>query len=56
LKCRASAGVERYHARLKGVTRIGRDLLVVSNDDDFGVVDGGASSFVSKTLPSRRVA
>jgi hypothetical protein len=34
------------------VTLVGRDLLVVSNDDDFGVVDGGNSTFISKLLPA----
>lgn len=40
------------HDKLEGVTLVGRDLLVVSNDDDFGVVDGGNSSFISKLLPA----
>lgn len=40
------------HDKLEGVTLVGRDLLVVSNDDDFGVVDGGASTFTSKLLPA----
>jgi hypothetical protein len=40
------------HDKLEGVTLIGRDLLVVSNDDDFGIVDGGASNFIAKILPA----
>jgi hypothetical protein len=43
------------HDKLEGVTLVGRDLLVVSNDDDFGVVDGGASTFVSKILPATQL-
>jgi hypothetical protein len=40
------------HDKLEGVTLVGRDLLVVSNDDDFGIVDGGASNFIAKILPA----
>lgn len=40
------------HDKLEGVTLVGNDLLVVSNDDDFGVIDGGASNFVTKLLPA----
>ena len=40
------------HHKLEGVTLVGRDLLVVSNDDDFGVADGGGSTFISKLLPA----
>lgn len=40
------------HDKLEGVTLVGKDLLVVSNDDDFGIVDGGASNFIAKLLPS----
>ena len=43
------------HDKLEGVTLIGKDLLVVSNDDDFGVVDGGACNFVSKILPATQL-
>jgi hypothetical protein len=43
------------HDKLEGVTLIGKDLLVVSNDDDFGVNDGGASNFVSKILPATQL-
>jgi len=39
------------HDKLEGVTLIGNNMLVVSNDDDFGVTDGGASTFIAKLLP-----
>jgi len=31
------------------------NILVISNDDDFGVVDNGASGFSQKILPSGSV-
>lgn len=40
------------HDKLEGVTLVRRDLLVVSNDDDFGVTDGGPSAFLAKLLPA----
>jgi|GEM_PF-3020844 len=40
------------HGKLEGVTLVGSNLLVVSNDDDFGVTDGGASRFITKMLPA----
>lgn len=40
------------HDKLEGVTLVGSDLLVVSNDDDFGVIDGGSSNFITKLLPA----
>lgn len=43
------------HDKLEGVTLVGRDMLVVSNDDDFGVVDGGASNFIAKLLPASQL-
>jgi hypothetical protein len=43
------------HDKLEGVTLVGKDLLVVSNDDDFGIVDGGNSSFIAKILPSTQL-
>lgn len=43
------------HDKLEGVTLVGRDLLVVSNDDDFGIVDGGNSTFIAKILPSTQL-
>ena len=42
------------HDKLEGVTLIGKDLLVVSNDDDFGITDGGAGTFIEKMLPATR--
>jgi hypothetical protein len=39
------------HDKPEGATLVGSDLLVVSNDDDFGVADGGNGSFVAKLLP-----
>ncbi len=43
------------HDKLEGVTLVGRDLLVVSNDDDFGVAEGGASTFIAKLLPATQL-
>lgn len=40
------------HDKLEGVTLVGKDLLVVSNDDDFGIIDGGSSNFITKMLPA----
>lgn len=40
------------HDKLEGVTLVGKDLLVVSNDDDFGIIDGGNSNFIAKMLPA----
>lgn len=40
------------HDKLEGVTLVGKDLLVVSNDDDFGIIDGGSSNFITKLLPA----
>jgi hypothetical protein len=40
------------HDKLEGITLVGNNLLVTSNDDDFGVVDGGASNFIAKILPA----
>lgn len=40
------------HDKLEGVTLVGKDLLVVSNDDDFGIIDGGNSNFITKMLPA----
>lgn len=37
--------------KTEGITLIGTDLIAVSNDDDFGVVDDGAGSFIPKYLP-----
>lgn len=42
------------HDKLEGISLIGNDLLVASNDDDFGVVDGGASNFIAKILSTNQ--
>jgi hypothetical protein len=38
------------HDKLEGVTLVGSDMLVVSNDDDFGVIDAGNVSIAAKML------
>ncbi|HEY4129896.1 MAG TPA: esterase-like activity of phytase family protein [Gemmatimonadaceae bacterium] len=40
------------HDKLEGATLVGSNELVVSNDDDFGIIDGGASNFIPKILPA----
>jgi hypothetical protein len=40
------------HDKAEGIALIGNDLLAVSNDDDFGVLDNGANGFAPKTLPA----
>jgi len=39
------------HDKAEGLALINGNILVVSNDDDFGVVDNGASGFLQKILP-----
>lgn len=39
------------HDKPEGITLIGNDLLAISNDDDFGILDDGSGSYVSKLLP-----
>jgi hypothetical protein len=39
------------HDKAEGLALINGNILVVSNDDDFGVVDNGASGFMQKILP-----
>lgn len=39
------------HDKTEGIALIGKDLLAISNDDDFGVIDDGAGSFIPKYLP-----
>jgi hypothetical protein len=39
------------HDKTEGLALIGKDFIAVSNDDDFGVVDDGAGSFIPKYLP-----
>ncbi|MBD1394140.1 esterase-like activity of phytase family protein [Mucilaginibacter glaciei] len=39
------------HDKAEGIALIKGNILVISNDDDFGVVDNGASGFAQKILP-----
>jgi len=39
------------HDKAEGLAILPGNILVISNDDDFGVVDNGASGFAVKTLP-----
>ena len=39
------------HDKAEGLALIGNDMLAISNDDDFGVVDNGANGFAAKILP-----
>jgi hypothetical protein len=38
------------HDKAEGLALIGSDLLAISNDDDFGVIDNGANGFMTKIL------
>jgi hypothetical protein len=40
------------HDKAEGLALIGNDLLAISNDDDFGVVDNGQNGFATKKLPA----
>ena len=40
------------HDKAEGITLLKGNILVISNDDDFGVVDNGAKGFAQKLLPS----
>lgn len=40
------------HDKAEGLALIGNDLLAISNDDDFGVVDNGSNGFAPKLLPA----
>ena len=40
------------HDKAEGITLLPGNMLAVSNDDDFGVVDNGASGFMAKILAS----
>ncbi len=40
------------HDKAEGLALLPGNILVISNDDDFGVVDNGASGFMQKILPS----
>ena len=39
------------HDKAEGLAILPGNILVISNDDDFGVVDNGASGFAQKILP-----
>lgn len=39
------------HDKAEGITLLKGNILAISNDDDFGVVDNGASGFDQKILP-----
>jgi hypothetical protein len=39
------------HDKTEGITLIGNDVLAISNDDDFGVLDNGTGGFIAKYLP-----
>jgi hypothetical protein len=40
------------HDKAEGIALIGNDVLAISNDDDFGVVDNGSNGFAPKILPT----
>jgi hypothetical protein len=40
------------HDKAEGMTLLPGNILAISNDDDFGVVDNGAGNFASKLLPA----
>ena len=40
------------HDKAEGLAILPGNILVISNDDDFGVVDNGASGFMAKILPA----
>ncbi|WP_457130475.1 esterase-like activity of phytase family protein [Mucilaginibacter sp. UYNi724] len=42
------------HDKAEGITLLKGNILVISNDDDFGVVDNGASGFAQKILPATK--
>lgn len=39
------------HDKAEGLALLPGNILVISNDDDFGVVDNGSSGFAAKVLP-----
>lgn len=39
------------HDKCEGIALLPGNILVISNDDDFGVTDNGASGFMAKILP-----
>jgi hypothetical protein len=42
------------HDKAEGIALLPGNILVISNDDDFGVVDNGASGFAQKVLPATK--
>lgn len=40
------------HDKAEGIALIGNNILAISNDDDFGVVDNGQNGFTAKILPA----
>jgi len=40
------------HDKAEGIALLPGNILVISNDDDFGVVDNGACGFAPKILPA----
>ena len=40
------------HDKAEGVALLGTNVLAISNDDDFGVVDNGQNGFTTKILPA----
>ncbi|AYL94911.1 esterase-like activity of phytase family protein [Mucilaginibacter celer] len=40
------------HDKAEGLTLLPGNILAISNDDDFGVVDNGANGFATKILPA----
>ncbi|WP_138993230.1 esterase-like activity of phytase family protein [Larkinella sp. C7] len=40
------------HDKAEGVALLGTNVLAISNDDDFGVVDNGQNGFTTKVLPA----
>lgn len=42
------------HDKAEGLAFLPGNILVISNDDDFGVVDNGASGFAQKILPATK--
>ena len=40
------------HDKAEGLALLPGNILVISNDDDFGVVDNGSSGFAAKVLPA----
>ena len=40
------------HDKAEGMALLPGNILAISNDDDFGVVDNGSNTFTAKTLPA----